>query len=76
MATAQQFNKRWEAVFKKLSNSNQNEEEIGFHTSEKIKLEDLQKYLRGEKSYTLEYDTGLPRHQLEYMLSKFKNVLT
>ena len=70
MATSQQCNKRWQAVFRKLAPNS--DEEIGFQTSDKIKLEDLQKYLRGEKSYTLEYDTGLPRHQLEYMLSKFK----
>ena len=70
MATSQQCNKRWQAVFRKLSPNR--DEEIGLQTSDKIKLEDLQKYLRGEKSYTLEYDTGLPRHQLEYMLSKFK----
>ena len=50
----QQFNKRWEAVFRKLAPSS--DEETGLQTSDKIKLSDLKKYLDGEKSYTVSFD--------------------
>ena len=48
-----QFNQRWKAVFEKLAPSG--EENIGFQSSEKIKQNDLKKYLEGESSYTVSH---------------------
>lgn len=72
------FEKRWNAVFLKLSNIRKKGEDeemiIGDGSgSTSIHVQDLKDYLRTESSYQLELDTGLPRHKLLYLAKEVES---